>query len=372
MSPRAWFPRFVDSFSHRESRPTRRPRSAAARRCARLNVTQLEGRALLSSFTASTVSDLIADINAANTAGGTNTITLTAPTTSPYVLKKVDNTADGDGPTGLPVIQNGNSLTIVGNTDTVERSTAGGTAAFRLFDVAQGASLTLQNLTLQNGLALGDPGAPNAGPAYGGAILSDGTLVLSGVTIQNNTAQGGNGVDGTKDRPYGGNGGYADGGGVYSAGSITLENGTQIIGNQALGGNGGTGYGRGNPGGNGGDSAGGGVVVNGGSASFSGCTISSNQAVAGNAGHGLTQGVSGGFSAGGGVVVSRASASFSGCTISSNQAVGGNAPGGLSGYGTGGGIDIASGVTVYIDSFTVNNTINNSPNNIEGTYIIKN
>jgi hypothetical protein len=92
-----------------------------------------ENRALeqamgLSNLNAATVCDLIADINAANKAGGSNTITLTAPTTSPYVLTAVDNTTDGA--TGLPVISVGNkktgadNLTIVGNSDIIERSTA--------------------------------------------------------------------------------------------------------------------------------------------------------------------------------------------------------------------------------------------------------
>ena len=39
--------------------------------------------ALLASYSAASVSALIADISAANTAGGTNTITLTAATTAP-------------------------------------------------------------------------------------------------------------------------------------------------------------------------------------------------------------------------------------------------------------------------------------------------
>jgi hypothetical protein len=87
----------------------------------------LEERSLLSNYSAVTVSDLIADINAANAAGGTNTITLTAPTTSPYVVTAVNNSTDG--PTGLPVIAGGNArqadaLTIVGNGDIIERSTA--------------------------------------------------------------------------------------------------------------------------------------------------------------------------------------------------------------------------------------------------------
>jgi hypothetical protein len=65
----------------------------------------LEDRTVLSTFYAATASDLIADINAANKHGGANTIVLTAPTTSPYVLTAVDNSTDG--PTGLPAITKG-------------------------------------------------------------------------------------------------------------------------------------------------------------------------------------------------------------------------------------------------------------------------
>ena len=103
-----------------------------------------------SSYTAATVSALIADITAANAAGGANTITLTAPTTSPYVLTAVNNTTYGA--TGLPIIAANDNLTIVGNGDTIERSTAAGTPDFRLLCVAGGASLTLENLTLQGGM----------------------------------------------------------------------------------------------------------------------------------------------------------------------------------------------------------------------------
>jgi hypothetical protein len=51
----------------------------AHRRRPRLSLERLEDRALPSNYTAGSVADLIADINAANTAGGSNTITLTAP-----------------------------------------------------------------------------------------------------------------------------------------------------------------------------------------------------------------------------------------------------------------------------------------------------
>jgi hypothetical protein len=69
-----------------------------------------------STLYAATASDLLADINAVNKGGGANTIILTAPTTSPYELA-----------TSLPTIKK--SVTIVGNGDTIERSTAAGTPA---------------------------------------------------------------------------------------------------------------------------------------------------------------------------------------------------------------------------------------------------
>src|SRR6516165_5736870 len=94
-------------------------------------VEALECRTLLTAYAAATAAQLVADINAANKSGGTNTITLTAPTTSPYVL-----TNTPDGANGLPVISRKDNLTIVGNGDTIERSTAAGTPVFRLFDVA--------------------------------------------------------------------------------------------------------------------------------------------------------------------------------------------------------------------------------------------
>src|SRR5262249_36672681 len=111
----------------------------------------LEDRTVLSNYTAATVAQLIADINAANLAGGSNTIKLAAHTD--FTLSAVDNTTDG--PTGLPVIAAGNNLTINGKGDALARSADLGTPAFRLFDVASGASLTLKDLTLANGLATG-------------------------------------------------------------------------------------------------------------------------------------------------------------------------------------------------------------------------
>ena len=212
--------RLYDRFRNWLTRPPRRARPAR-RQHVRLGLLQLEDRVVLSNYTAATVPDLIADIHAANRAGGSNTIALAAG--AAFTLTAVDNTTDGA--TGLPVIAAGNNLTIVGNGDNIQRSTANGTPAFRLFDVAGGASLTLGSLTLQNGLAQG-----NGVAAEGGALLNQGSLTLNGVTVQNNTAQG------QLQYPIvnGQANGTAAGGGIYSSGTLTL-NGVTVQNNTAQG-----------------------------------------------------------------------------------------------------------------------------------------
>src|SRR5262249_44430376 len=140
-----------------------------------------------------------------------------AAPSAPYTLTAVDNTTDGAN--GLPVIAPGNHLFIFtifgGGGISIQRSTAPGTPAFRLFDVAAGASLELYGLRLKNGLAAG-----SGVSAEGGAIYSRGDLRLDAVTVQNNTAQGVNGLTGN-DNPIsedGLPGGDARGGGLYVAG----------------------------------------------------------------------------------------------------------------------------------------------------------
>jgi hypothetical protein len=80
----------------------------------------LEDRTLLTGglpyATPSTPAELIADINAANSAGAATTITLASGTT--FGFNSADNTTNGAN--ALPVIKG--TIAIVGNGDTIERT----------------------------------------------------------------------------------------------------------------------------------------------------------------------------------------------------------------------------------------------------------
>ncbi len=254
-----------------------------------------------------------------------------------YSLTAVNNTTDGA--TGLPVIAAKDNLTIVGNGDTIEPSTASGTPAFRLLDVASGASLTLENLTLQGGLALG-----SGVSAEGGGIYNQGTLDLNGVTVQNNTAQG------QQQQP-------ASGGGIWSSGSLTLEGGTTVQNNQAVGAAAASWVVGGQP-----ESAnGGGVCIAGGTATITDATLSSNTAQGGfgtldglgtvAGGVGLKPHVPGASGYGGGLYVAAGAVTLSDDTLSANAALGGS--GGDGGNGYGGGVYVAGGsVTLSNDTLS--------------------
>jgi hypothetical protein len=331
-------------------------------------VEQLETRRLLTAFTATSVAELVGDINAANAAGGANTITLTPATT--FNLTVADN--EFGTPTGLPVIAAANDLTIVGNADTIQRSTATGTPAFRLFAVATGSSLTLNNLTLSNGLSF----HPTSGIwGEGGGIANEGTLSLSRVTVQNCVAKG--------QERY-----PAFGGGIYSSGTLAVVD-SAIVNNQALGSNGSE-YWAFSKSGNTGE--GGGLFVAGGTASLTNTTVSSNLA---RGGDGVKAGVvsnpdfsfqwaggNGGDAFGGGIYAyANTTLTLRGTTVSRNTAQGGaggraykKLPQGANGAGQGGGIYVAAPALVGLDSFTQahtsGNTASTRDNDIFGSFTI--
>jgi hypothetical protein len=353
-------------------------------------------------YKAATVSDLITDINKANHDGGGNTILLAANTT--FNLVSFDNTTDGRN--GLPVIAAGNNLSIVGQGgDIIQRDPSSGWS-FRLLDVASGGTLTLSQVTLQGGQA--------AAPGAGGAIYNQGTLVLSGVTVQNNEAVGnyssgpaaGGGIwssgiltlkSGTLIQSnlasgppaYNGAGVDAFGGGIWSSGTLTLESGTLVKWNDAVGGNGSP-----NTSGKGGNGFGGGLYIAGGTANLIGATVTNNAAAGGDGamtekcvwdGWGwycywyYTGG--GGDGYGGGLYAANGTVTLRNDTVQSNVAGGGL---GKQGNGTGyskafgGGVFIAPKAILYLDAFTLANTVNNkdssgtngSTANIDGSYAL--
>jgi hypothetical protein len=367
-----------------------RPAQLVRRRRSRLALEQLDERTLLTNYTAGTVSHLIADINAANAAGGANTITLVAGAT--FTLTAVNNSTDDN--TGLPVIAANDNLTIAGNGDVIQRSTATGTPAFRLLDVAAGAALTLESLTLQGGLAsnLYD----FAG--QGGAIYSNGSLTVANCTIQNNQARGtftfadGGAIYSTgsviiqsctiqNNEAFTANGFTAAGGGIYSTGSLTVQS-TTIQNDSAIGGNS-TGLG-----GTGGSAFGGGIYIGGGTVDLSNVVLDLNAAQGGNGAEGGQVETSGrggkpyrvgngngGNGLGGGLCIAAGTVTLRNTTVQNNKTTGGLRGGGggaSDGLGEGGGLYIASAASVSLDSFTLANVRNNTAStaypNIYGSY----
>jgi predicted outer membrane repeat protein len=135
--------------------------------------------------------------------------TIVLPTDVVFTYNAYNNTVDGAN--ALPSITS--AITIQGNGTTVERSSAMGTPAFRLFHVAESGDLTLDQLTLRGGFAVG-----SGLGSFGGAIANRGRITLSDSTVSGNSAG-------------------ADGGGIVSRNDLasqvtTLINST-VSGNSA-------------------------------------------------------------------------------------------------------------------------------------------
>ncbi len=279
----------------------------------------------------------------------------------------------------------------------------------RLFRVQDGASLTLENLTLSGGAIVGYMGGNSAlaggggggAAGVGGAILNEGTLVIADSTLSGNTARGGAGGSSSTTGSNGGGGGGGagtqnngasataqaggPGGGPGSASggaSAVQPNGSPSY---AIGGGGGGGYGSnyfptggrggagnafgGGGGGGIGESGGtggaGGLGGGGGAAHFEGPDFSAGAggpggALAGAGASGGTYGPTytpgggggGGAGLGGAVFNDQGAVTISNSTLYDNNAYGG------SGGGTGAGAGQGAGGAVFNDLGTV--TISNS------------
>jgi hypothetical protein len=331
------------------------------------------------------VATLIADINTANSNGqASNAINLSA---GAYDLTTADN--NWFGPNALPAISS--NLTINGNGAVLQRDGGERVPDFRFFYVSGGLSglaagtLTLENLTLQGGIAQGgDGGAAGGGGGLGagGAVFNQGTLLLTGVTLNNNTAQGGDGgrtgsggggggmgSDASGDQGGGFGGSFAGGfGGLGgAAGEITGGGGGGFSANGGAGGlspgNGGglSGFGGdGNDGGTGGDGGGGGYASDTGSAGgafgFGGAAGAGGGGIGGGGGSsggggfggGGGDGAGGGFGGGGGAF---APGGFGGGNGGSTEgAIGGG------GAGIGGAIFNLAGSLIITNSTLTGNT----------------
>jgi hypothetical protein len=264
--------------------------------------------------TASTVSQLVADINYANQAGGSVTINLAPGAT--FTVTSANNSTDGGN--AFPVIGGAIAvnLTITGNGDTIQRNQLIG-FPFRFFEVRSGSSLTLNNVKLKKGgtAAILNFGAVNV---INGSVISDssniaiinygGTVTVAGSTLSGNLS-----------------GGY--GGAIYNNNGTVTINGSVLSSNAAL--------------------SGGGIYNDGGTVTISSSTLS------GNAVYYDDEGGNGGgiYNAGGMVTIFHSN-------LSNNSAD--------PNFGSGGGIynDVNGVVTVEGSSSIIGNTASDSSGDV--------
>ena len=196
----------------------------------------------------------------------------------------------------------------------------------RVLQVAAGAAVRVQDLTLAGGTVLGAPSEAVAG----GGIYNDGQLTLRRAAVSGNAALGG----GVRD------GGGATGGGVFSSATATLAlDGCEVTGNQAKGGDG-SGYccTDENPChcfrvGNGGPASGGGIA-SAGALEVERSVVTANAATGGNGADylGLDFGFAGGAD-GGGLAVLGGAASVADVALAENRATGGHGEAGATARG---------------------------------------
>ena len=246
--------------------------------------------------------------------------------------------------------------------------TVSGNHASRVFRLVGSPTVAIADLTVADGMTVGSPG--------GGIAMAGGALTLTRCTVTGNDAVG--------TSSHATDGGPAAGGGLYVAGGTLTLDRCSVSANTAAGGQGWGGvgtqvqYGYG-----GGRGAGGGLYVAGGTVSVNQSTVSGNWAFGGGGGEadwqwwnymGDSYGGDGGDAAGGGLCVAGGRLEVRESTVSGNLAGGGGGGnGGFYGWpGTaeGGGMFLVSAAPprADLDSFTVDHTVDNWPDDIDGPY----
>lgn len=318
-----------------------------------------------------TVTELRTAISQANAGSGDYVINVAAGN---YVLTgaALDNAnLSGD----LDITKASGNLTIAGAAGAV----VDGNGTDRVFHInaGSGVSVTFQNLTIKNGLAV-DNGT-SLSEARGGGIYnqSGAALTLSNVRLLNNTAlglAGATGADGValgQDGSPGSPGADSRGGGIYSAGGVLQISQSSLESCQANGGKGGKG-GKGKPnfvmpapsgpytGGDGGQGAqggsaqGGGIYLAAGSLLLNEVSIAGAEANGGEGGSGGNgaggwsfggyggAGGKGGDSRGGAIMLGTATGQIGYSTISAGKANAGNGgTGGIGGSSNTGGANVS-------------------------------
>jgi len=279
-----------------------------------------------------------------------DTITFASSVTGPIILTSGE----------LPITT---SLTIDGPAS--GRQIIDGNHFSRVFEVGAGATVTLTNLQIQNGVGMSN-GALGAATGQGGGIYSAGALTLDNSAVVSNTVTGTAGSGS-------GSGGAAAGGGVYATGPLALTGATVVSNNSATGGAGGNGsftppfF---SSAGSGGPAQGGGVYIDGDATVGAGSVVSGNAARGGSAGSGgIFLGGNGGSSYGGGFYNAGGALTVNGATISGNTASGGRNFSGFRGgsSGFGGGVYAGGGATLADSTITGNSANSGSGGGVYAT-----
>lgn len=324
----------------------------------------------LATLTASTLAELKAALSTAAGNGSADTITL---------LGNISASGAGDITGGTMVninITDGQTLQIVGGAYTLDANYYG-----RILQVQAG-TVSIQNLTLREGLVAangGDAGASGGqtgGNAFGGAIYNSGTLTLSGVTVTANGASGGGGGGGSGAFAGGGGGGGGGlagvGGGKGGAGGYQFASYAGHAGGAGAGGAGGDYAGGAKHGGQGGTAlgaGGAGGAAGGYSSGGAGATASNSGLSIGGGGGGAAyadNGAMGGSAVGG--IYNTGTLTLVGSTVSGNVGAGGGGgagawpgqtgAGGAGGRGVGG-VWNTAGATLNLDA-TSNSAMSNN------------